>query len=93
MAQVTAGCRSSPPASPSKPCSPSRRVSDVVLIANGATWTVSVALPFTPLSAAEMVVTPTETALAKPLALIVATSVLDDVHVTWLVMFWVLLSE
>ena len=40
-----------------------------------------------------MVVVPAETAVARPLALIVATPVLDDVHVAWLVIFCVLLSE
>ena len=60
---------------------------------SGATWTVRVVLPLTPLSPAEMVVVPADTAVAKPLALIVATPVLDDVQVTWLVRFCVLLSE
>jgi hypothetical protein len=40
-----------------------------------------------------MAVVPAETAVAKPLAFIVATPVLDDFQVTWLVIFCVLLSE
>jgi hypothetical protein len=47
----------------------------------------------TPARAAEIVVLPAETAVARPLALMVATAVLDDVHAAWLVRFCVLLSE
>ena len=59
----------------------------------GGACTVSVVCPVTPASPAEIVVAPPEIAAARPLALIVATPVLDDVHVTWLVMFCVLPSE
>jgi hypothetical protein len=40
-----------------------------------------------------MVVVPAETPAAKPPVLIVATDVLDDVHVAWPVRFCVLPSE
>ena len=40
-----------------------------------------------------MVALPADTPVANPLALIVATAVLDDVQVTWLVIFCVLPSE
>jgi hypothetical protein len=59
----------------------------------GGACTVRVVCPDTPANAAEMVVPPAETPVAEPLAPIVATRVLDDVHATWLVMFFVLLSE
>ena len=59
----------------------------------GGACTVRVVCPDTPANAADMVVPPPETPMAEPLALIVATPVLDDVHVAWLVMFFVLLSE
>ena len=66
--------------------------SETVVIASRRD-TVSSVLPLTPASVAEMLVLPRETAVASPLALMVATAVLDEDHVTWLVMFWVLLSE
>ncbi len=59
----------------------------------GGGFTVSKVLPVTPESAAEMVVVPAATAVADPAALMVATLLLDEVHVTWLVRFFVLLSE
>ena len=59
----------------------------------GGSLTVSVVPLATPASAAEIVVVPADTAVAKPLALIVATVVLDDVQAAWLVIFCVLLSE
>ena len=59
----------------------------------GGACTVSVVCPSTPANAADMVVPPAETPMARPLALIVATPVPDDVHVTLLVMSCVLLSE
>jgi hypothetical protein len=40
-----------------------------------------------------MVLVPTATPLASPLALMVATVVVAEAQVTWLVMFWVLPSE
>lgn len=59
----------------------------------GGAWTVSVVPLVTPANPAKIVVVPAETAVAKPLALIVATVVLDEVHAAWLVRFCVLLSE
>ena len=47
-----------------------------------AAVTVSEALPVTPLCAAEMVVVPAATPVARPEALIVATEVFAEVHVT-----------
>jgi hypothetical protein len=47
--------------------------------------TVSVVLPVMPDSVAEMAVVPAATAVARPLALTVATSVFDEAHVAWLV--------
>ena len=47
----------------------------------------------TPASAAEIVVVPAETAVASPLALMVATALFDEVQAAWLVRFCVLLSE
>jgi hypothetical protein len=62
-----------------------------------ANWTVSVVLPVTPDNVADMVVLPADTPVASPLPLggfvIVATAVLDDAQVTWLVIFCVLRSE
>jgi hypothetical protein len=66
---------------------------DDVVIVNGAACTVRFVLPVTPLSVAEMVVLPALTAVATPALLIVATLVLEEVHVAWLVRFCVLLSE
>ena len=56
-------------------------------MASSADCTVSVLLPVTPATAAEMVVVPAETPVARPPALIVATPVFDEVHVAWLVRF------
>ena len=63
------------------------------MIANGTACTVSVVLPVTPDSAAEMVAVPAETAVARALPLIVATVVFDELQVAWLLSFCVLLSE
>jgi hypothetical protein len=49
-------------------------------------------LPVTLFMVAEMAVTPGETAVTNPAALTVATAVLVEVHVTWLVMSWVLVT-
>jgi hypothetical protein len=57
-----------------------------------AAVTVSVVLPETLPLVAEMVLLPTLSADAKPVALIVAVVVLDDAHVTLAVMFCVELS-
>ena len=59
----------------------------------GGLCTVKSALPVSPDNAAVMVALPADTPVANPLALIVATAVLDDVHVTWLVIFCVLPLE
>ena len=64
-----------------------------MLIASGTACTVSVVLPVTPDSAAEIVAVPADTAVAKPLALIVATAVADELQDAWLVTFCVLPSE
>jgi hypothetical protein len=45
-----------------------------------------------PLKEAEIVELPAASPVAKPVLLIVATAVLDEFHVTWVVMFCVLLS-
>jgi hypothetical protein len=62
-------------------------------MATDGACTVSRVLPTTPASAAVRVVVPAETAVAKPLALMVAAVVLDEVQVAWLVKFFVLRSE
>ena len=59
----------------------------------GGVWTVSVAPLVTPARAAEIVVLPAETAVARPLVLMVATAGFDDVQAAWLVRFCVLVSE
>ena len=66
---------------------------EVVVIDSGVACTVRVVLPVTVPNIAEMVVLPAFTAVATPLLLIVATLVLEDVHATWLVRFWVLPFE
>ncbi len=59
-----------------------------------ATSTVSVALPLTPPSVAEMVVVPTATAVARPVvAPIVAAATFVDAHATCVVTFCVEPSE
>ena len=46
----------------------------------GTVCTVNVVLPVTPASVAERVVLPADTAVARPLALMVATVVCDELH-------------
>jgi hypothetical protein len=66
----------------------------VVVIANGAGETVSTVVPVIPFCVAEIVVFPTETAVARPDdALIVARAGTEEVHPTCAVMFNVLPSE
>ena len=65
----------------------------VIEVSVGGAWTVKVVLPVTPDSAAEIVAVPADTAVAKPLALIVATAVADELQDGWLVTFCVLPSE
>jgi hypothetical protein len=48
----------------------------------GADCTVSVVLPLTPLSDAEIVVLPAPAPVASPLALSEATDVFEEVHAT-----------
>ena len=48
--------------------------------------TVRVLLPEIPPEVAEMVAVPTATDVARPLPLTVATDVLDELQVTWVVM-------
>ena len=55
--------------------------------------TVITVEPLMPLSAALIVEVPVPTAVARPAAVIVATEVVADAHVTWLVRFCVELSE
>jgi hypothetical protein len=63
------------------------------MLITGADCTVNVVLPDTEPLVAVMVVEPAATAEASPAALIVATAVLEDAHVTCVVMFCVVLSE
>ena len=65
----------------------------VVVIVSGGGVTVRVVPPVTPESKAEIVVFPAELPVASPEELIWATAVLEDAHVTWVVMFDVLPSE
>jgi hypothetical protein len=64
-----------------------------VVIVSAAGWTVKIVLPETEPLVAEMVVVPDATPEANPLALIVATAVPEDAHVTCVVMSLVVLSE
>ena len=63
---------------------------------SAAVVTVSVLLPETVPTAAVITVLPMPTELASPLVpaalLIVATPVVNELHVTWVVRFWVVLS-
>jgi hypothetical protein len=54
--------------------------------------TVSKVEPLTPLSVAEIVEVPVPAPVASPAAVMVATEVVADAHVTWLVRFCVELS-
>ena len=63
------------------------------MMTSGATCTVRVVEPVISLSVAEMVVVPVATAVARPAALTVATALLEEAQVTWLVMSCVLASE
>ena len=47
----------------------------------------------TPLKLAVMLLVPAPTPVARPVVPMVATPVVAEVHVTWLVMFGVVLSE
>ena len=60
---------------------------------NVAAVTVRVAVPVLPLKAAVMVEEPAATPVARPLLLTVAVDVLDEVQVTFVVIFWVEESE
>ena len=66
---------------------------DDVVTESGAACTVRLVLPVTPLNVAVMVVPPAATAVARPALLMLATPVLEEDHVTWLVKFCVLASE
>src|SRR5581483_623071 len=59
---------------------------------NAAGVTVSTVEPFTAPKVALIVLVPVATAVASPAVVIVATEVVPDAHVTWLVTFCVLLS-
>ena len=67
--------------------------SDAVVTLSGAGVTVNVVLPVTVPLFPEIVVVPAATAVAKPAVLMVATAELEELQVTWLVMFAVVLSE
>jgi hypothetical protein len=58
-------------------------VAGVTVMDDSVGSTVSVALPVTPLSVAEMAVVPAATVVARPPAAIVAAAVFVDAHVTW----------
>ena len=62
-------------------------------VSAGDAVTVSVVPLVTPARAAEIIVVPAETAVARPLALMVATTVVEDVQAAWLVRFCLLPSE
>ncbi len=55
--------------------------------------TVRVVLPATPPRVADMAELPAAVPIARPPAVMVATAVFEEVHVTWPVMFRVLPSE
>jgi hypothetical protein len=67
--------------------------SDVVVMVSGAACTVSIVLPLTPPKVAEMVVLPALAPVANPPVSMVATVVLEEAQVTWLVRSCVELSE
>ena len=56
-------------------------------------FTARVVLPEMVPEMAVMVAAPTETVAARPLLLIVATAVLEELQVTWVVISWVVASE
>ena len=58
-----------------------------------AAVTVITVEPLTPPSAALMEEVPVATAVASPAVVMVATEVVAEAQVTWLVRFWVELSE
>ena len=60
---------------------------------SAAAVTVSTVEPVMPLSVALIVEVPVPTAVAKPAVEMVATEVVAEAQVTWLVRFWVELSE
>jgi hypothetical protein len=66
---------------------------EVVVIVRGNGWTVSVVPPVTVPNVADMLLVPAAMPVARPAALIVATFVFDEAHVTWAVRFWVLPFE
>jgi hypothetical protein len=65
----------------------------IAIDVSSAGATVSVVAPLTLPSVALMAVVPVPTPVARPDALIVATDVVAEAHVTWLVKFSVVLSE
>jgi hypothetical protein len=66
---------------------------EAVVTVSGADCTVKVVLPETEPSVAEILLVPAARAVASPPALIVAVPVVEDVQVTWPVMFCVLPPE
>ena len=58
-----------------------------------AAVTVRVVVPGLPLKVAVMVAVPVALAVARPLLLIVAVDVGNELQATWAVMFWLVPSE
>jgi hypothetical protein len=67
--------------------------SDVVVIVSGDACTVRPVLPVMLLSVAVIVLLPAPTAVARPVLLMVAVEIFDEVQETWPEMSWVVVSE
>ncbi len=65
----------------------------MVMEDNVAAFTVRVVAPITPPGLAVMVTAPGETDVARPVLVIVATAVLEELQVTSVVMSWLVPSE
>src|SRR5262249_61788778 len=63
------------------------------IVRGAAAVTGSWVAPVMPPIAAEMLVLPTSTAVARPVPLMVATPVMEEAQVTWVVRSWVEVSE
>ena len=66
---------------------------EAVVMDNGTGWTVRTVEPLMPASTAEIVAVPADTQVARPAVFTVATLVIDDVQITWLVIFRLVPSE
>jgi hypothetical protein len=64
-----------------------------LIVFKGGAVTMSTVEPVTPFSLALIVALPTDAAVAKPAVVIVATEVVSEAQVTWLVRSCVELSE